>query len=64
MNKSCGTCRLWQGEEIDQLRQCAFTPAALPFWASIDTGSDHADWTAAGDGRRCATYEPLQEVPA
>lgn len=57
-NSSCGTCRHWaKGKGVDVSGSCEWPQPDVPFWATIDNGSDHADWTVASDGRRCPTFE-------
>lgn len=59
--RCCGTCKLWGTKSPDtrqvELRLCQFDTADLnlPFWATVDYGN-HANWTAADDGRVCETY--------
>lgn len=56
--KKCGTCAHWK-----DLEYCCWEPPKLPFWASISNG-DHADYTAANDGKHCPTWERKPEAPA
>jgi hypothetical protein len=42
---------------MDYSKQCGWPYPNLPFWASIDEGREHANWTHATDGRRCPTRE-------
>jgi hypothetical protein len=62
--KSCGTCGRWgkPADESGGFRPCLWLrPVDLPFWASIDEGDDHADWTAADQGRRCPAWIAEEE---
>lgn len=57
MKKCCGTCEHWSGPENAGLRLCEWPKPPMPFWAIIDEGNDHADWTSKDDGKRCDVWE-------
>ena len=59
----CGDCARW-GTEADEsggFRPCLWTRPVMPFWANLDEGSDHDDWTTADQGRGCQIFERKDE---
>lgn len=59
--RKCENCHYWRGEEIDGFRACYWPRPTLPFWADIDEGDDHADWTLPDQGRHCPTFTQREE---
>lgn len=57
--KQCGNCGFWNRDVgDDEFKLCDWKSPELPFWASIDEGSDHNNYTRETDGRGCRTWKP------
>ena len=58
--KVCGSCALWDRAGPSEFKQCLWSRPAMPFWALVDRGGDHADMTSPDDGRGCKAWEALK----
>lgn len=55
--KLCGNCKFWTDIGVEESKLCGWEPLDLPFWASINEGADHDNYTLATDGYRCKTWK-------